>query len=197
MRAGHVAHPPSPPTVYGLILRSFHKDLLDEYAYKLISDLMKSENTSSKDVWNENISCHINQEEMSLASKCARGLPKLGSSGCHHPSWWLLWSWANARSKMNKEAGLAPGSWSAYERNEFSEPRGLHLPIHRRLNSLTWYLIFDVQRACSLCASLCAVWHPLLPPWSSFLSYCEADSWAQNPKHSHQIKLLSTFRLWI
>ena len=50
MRAGHVAHPPSPPTVYGLILRSFHKDLLDEYAYKLISDLMKSENTSSKDV---------------------------------------------------------------------------------------------------------------------------------------------------
>ena len=29
-----------------------------------------------------------------------------------------------------------------YERNEFSEPRGLHLPMHRMLNSLAWHLIF-------------------------------------------------------
>ena len=45
----------------------------------------------------------------------------------------------NARSKMNKATGLAPGSWGAYERNEFSDSRDLHLPIHRMLNSLTWY----------------------------------------------------------
>ena len=38
---------------------------------------------------------------------------------------------------------LGPDSWGAYERIEFSEPRNLNLPIHRRtLNSWIWYLIF-------------------------------------------------------
>ena len=38
-------------------------------------------------------------------------------------------------------------SWSAYERSEFSEPRGLHLSICRRkINSLTWYLIFSTSQ---------------------------------------------------
>ena len=85
-----------------------------------------------------------------LASKCEWGLLKLRSSGC----WWLLRSWGNARSKVNKETGLAPDSWGACERNEFSESRGLHLPIYRVLNSLTWYLIFDVQTVHSLCYKL-------------------------------------------
>ena len=53
-----------------------------------------------------------------------------------------------------KETGSALDSWGAYERNEFREQRGLHLPLQRMLNSLTWYLIFDVQRACSLCCKL-------------------------------------------
>ena len=61
--------------------------------------------------------------------------------------------WGNARSRMNKETGLAPDRWGAYERNEFSKSRGLHLPIGRMLNSLTWYLIFDVKTA-SLCCKL-------------------------------------------
>ena len=42
----------------------------------------------------------------------------------------------------------------AYERNEFREPRSLHLPTQRTLNSLIWYLTFDVQIACSLVAQL-------------------------------------------
>ena len=92
--------------------------------------------------------CHSQQHF--LTSKCEWRLPKLGSSGCCHPPWWLLRSWGDARSKMSKEMVLALESWGAYERNKFSESRALHLPLHRILNSLTWYLIFDVQAACSL-----------------------------------------------
>ena len=50
--------------------------------------------------------------------------------------WWLLRSWGSRRSKVKKEAGLAPDSWGTYERNNFGEPRGFHLPMHRMLNSL-------------------------------------------------------------
>ena len=32
---------------------------------------------------------------------------------------------------------MAPEGCGAYERSEFSEPRGLHLPIHKTLNSFT------------------------------------------------------------
>ena len=88
-----------------------------------------------------NRTCHSHQ--WFLASKCEWGLPKLSSSGCCHPPWWQLRSWGNARGKVNKETRMAPDSWGVYERNEFSEPRDLHLPIHRRiLNSLTGYLVF-------------------------------------------------------
>ena len=38
---------------------------------------------------------------------------------------------------------LTPESWDAYERNDFSEPKLLHLPIQRKaLNSLTWDIWF-------------------------------------------------------
>ena len=72
-----------------------------------------------------------------LASKREWKLPKLWSIECCHPPRWLLWSWGSLRSshlpflKVTKETGLAKDSWGAYERNEFSEPRGLHLPKHR------------------------------------------------------------------
>ena len=40
---------------------------------------------------------------------------------------------------------LAPDSWAAYQRNDFSEPRLLHLPIHRKvINSLTWDIQFSL-----------------------------------------------------
>ena len=54
---------------------------------------------------------------------------------------------------------LAPDSWRAAERDDFSEPRHLHLPTHREaLNSLiwdTWFSlihknIFDIQTICPL-----------------------------------------------
>ena len=57
---------------------------------------------------------------------------------------WLRRSWGNAREihlplqNVNRETWLASDSWGAYERNKFSEPRGLHLPIQRMLNTDLW-----------------------------------------------------------
>ena len=81
-----------------------------------------------------NKKCQSHQR--SLAFKCEWGLPKLGSSGCYHPhgDCWGAGGMQVANMpllKVIKETGLASDSWGAYERNEFSEPRGLHLPIHR------------------------------------------------------------------
>ena len=124
-----------------------------------------------------------------VASKYEWALPKLRSSRCCHPSWGLLRSWGNARSKVNNETGLAPDTWGAYERSEFREPRGLRLPVHRMLNSLTWYLISDVQTACFLCWKL--VYSLTFSPASleQFShSFWDADSRALSPKRSRQIK---------
>ena len=124
-----------------------------------------------------NKKCHSYQ--WYVASKCEWGLLKLRSSRscCPPPApRWLLWSWENARSKVNKETGLAPDSWGEYERNEFSEPRGLHLPIQRMLNSLTWYWYLRFSLPASFVANLCIAWLPLLPPWSSFPRVTEMRS---------------------
>ena len=42
-----------------------------------------------------------------------------------------------------KTQATVPNSWGAYERNNFTESRFLHLPIHRKArNSLTWDIWF-------------------------------------------------------
>ena len=119
------------------------------------------------------------------------------SRGCCHPPKWLWRCCEHARSQVNKETGLAPESWVDMKGMN-SESRGLHLPICRMLNSLTWYLIFDVQAACFLC---CKLVYSLTSPSASLeqfsQSYWDAVSRAQSPKHSHQRKELSTFRLWL
>ena len=90
---------------------------------------------------------------------------------------------------IRKQTGLAPDISGTYERNECSEPRGLPLRIHWMLKSLTWYLIFDVQTACSLYWKFV---YRLTPPPAFLkqfsLSFWDAISWAPSPKHSHQIK---------
>ena len=124
-------------------------------------------------LWNENISCHINKQKCHshqryLASNCEWGLPKLRSRGCSHTppphssdgrgcchsphSSGDCWGVGRKQGEQGNRTG--PDSWSAWEKNECSEPRGLHLPIHRMLNSLTGYLIFAVQTACSLFCKL-------------------------------------------
>ena len=149
-------------------------------------------------LWNENISCHINKQEMSQPSAIS-GLqmwmqaPKAQSSRCCHLPWWLLRRWGNTRSshrpqppllKVTKETGFGPDSWGTYESNEFREPRGLNLPIHPMLKSLIWYLIFDVQPACSLhCSFVCSLTPTPIFQGEHFpQSYWDAVSWAWSPK---------------
>ena len=100
---------------------------------------------SAKDVFEKwSVSCHINKwgghshqwfqppkatRENNTCQPEATGLqplPKVSSEG---------------KCRM-----LAQDSWDACERNDFSEPRLLHLPIHRKvLNSLTWDWIISNQ----------------------------------------------------
>ena len=144
----------------------------------------------------ENISCHINKQEMSQPSgisglqmwmrapqtEIQLPLPTVIAEepGEYTKQGKKKINKKRRRSKVNKETELAPDSWGAYERNEFSESRDLHLPIHRMLNSLTWYLIFDVQTDRSLC---CKLVYSLTSPPASLeqfsQSYWETVSWAQ------------------
>ena len=49
------------------------------------------------------------------------------------------------RLRMWKHRTLAPDSWDAYHRKDFSEPRLLHLPTQiKALNSLTWDMWFSL-----------------------------------------------------
>ena len=137
-------------------------------------------------LWNENISCHINQQEISqpsVISDVNKGSHPLDAATPDSDQ--RERSWRNTRSKVNNEAGLAPESWGARDRNEFSEPRGLRLPIHRMLNSLTGYLIFNVQTACFLCCKLVYSLTFPLPLGAVSQSYWDAVSPARSPKHSH------------
>ena len=109
-------------------------------------------------MWNENISCHINKREMLQPSaisglQCEWGPPNWSSGACLHPQV-IAKELEGCKKQGEKGNRLVADSWGVYERNEFTEPRGLHLPICRMLNSLTGYLIFDVQAACSLCCKL-------------------------------------------
>ena len=47
--------------------------------------------------------------------------------------------------RMWKYRILALDRWGTYQRNDFREPRLLHLPIHRKaLNSITWDIWFSL-----------------------------------------------------
>ena len=115
-----------------------------------------------------NKKCHSHQ--LSLASKCGMaggGLLRLQSSRSYH-----------TRSGGMQEAGichifpslrrtrkqdLAQDSQGAYERNEFSESRGLHLPIQRRLKSLIWYLTLMFSLPAPFVAKVYSLTRPPFP----------------------------------
>ena len=94
-----------------------------------------------------NKKCHSHQ--WFLAPRCEWGPPNLGCRPCCHPPHWLLRSWGDARSRVSEEAG-----WPRWLRRTWKEriqwAQRLVASMHRMLNSLTWYLIFDVQTVCSL-----------------------------------------------
>ena len=125
-------------------------------------------------------------------------------SDCSQVSWWALrelrkgripaiWQpsdcshsprWALRKLRMWKHRILAPDSWGTYQRKDFSEPRLLHLPIHRKvLNSLTWDIWFSLinnnllmfRTTCPLLQNSYITW---LPPCflgavsQSYLKHC-------------------------
>ena len=64
----------------------------------------------------------------------------------------------------------APDNWDAYEWNGFSEPRCLHLPIHRRTLNALRYLVFLNQQSSltfRLPARCCKLLYNLTPSPSS------------------------------
>ena len=119
-------------------------------------------------------------------------------SDCSHSPQWAL------RTQVWKRRTLAPDSGGAHERNDFSEPRLLHLPIHRKvLNSLTWGIwsslthknTSDVQTTCPLLQNFCiTLTSPLASSEQSSqgcLSHLfsgDAISQPWSPKNSHWIK---------
>ena len=75
-------------------------------------------------------------------------------SDCSHCLWWAV-----RKLRMWKHKVLAPESWGAYQRNDFSKSRLLHLPIHRKaLNSLAcdfWFSLFNGNLLMFLLPALC------------------------------------------
>ena len=99
---------------------------------------------------------------------------------------------------MWKHRILAPESWGAYQRNDFSEPSLLHPPIHRKaLNSLTWDIwfslinnnLFDVQTTCPLLQNFYITWLLPSPLWSSLSELSEMLSPGLQSTFLPQIKL--------
>ena len=91
-------------------------------SYKLESRLLgEISRTWDTQMWNETISCHINQQEMPQPSLISHlqvwmRAPKTMIQRVLLPSQWLLRSWGNVKSRVSKETGLATDSWGAYER---------------------------------------------------------------------------------
>ena len=81
------------------------------------------------------------------------------------------------RVRTIKKQDLAPDSWDAYKRNDFSKPDHLHFPIHRRaLDPLIWEIWFSlinsnllILRLPAPCYKLLYSLAPPLPLGISFL----------------------------
>ena len=99
-------------------------------------------------------------------------------------------SWGR-KLRKRKHRKLAPYSRGAYQRNDFSEPRLLHLLIFRKaFNSLMWDIWFSLIYKksfwhlyyLSLLQNLLTTWLLPLLPWISSL-WVTWDAWS--PKNSH------------
>ena len=122
----------------------------------------------------------MSQSSVIQASQCAflspRGIqegrvPAIWQPlGCTHSLRWAL-----KNSGCEKHI-LAPDSWEAYERSDFTDPRLLHLPIYRKaLNSLTWDIWFSLIstnlllfKLLGICCKLLYYMTPPHPSWEHF-----------------------------
>ena len=101
-------------------------------------------------LWMKNIACRISKQRMLQPSShhstaAPRVSPEGTQDGSRMPAIKSSDTVATPRQctlkrlKVTNHRILAPESWCAYQRNDFREPRLLHLPIHRKvLHSLTW-----------------------------------------------------------
>ena len=150
------------------------------------------------------ISCYISKQGCHShpwfqPSKCEFLSPKstqeeqyLQSSSCS------LWVSTEGKCRI-----LAPDCWDAYEGNDFSEPRLLHIFIHRKeLNSLIWCSLFSViHKKYFWCldylpfvAIFCIMWPPLHILWTILLGLLEMLSpGLEVLKNSSRIKHNSQF----
>ena len=117
-------------------------------------------------LWNENISCHINKWEMSQPSMIS-GLqmwmraPKTdpGDAATPHGDGWGAGGKQEATTchplRWAGKQGWPQIAELHMEKLNPVRPEACIFPyIHRTLHSLTWYMIFDLQAACSLCCKL-------------------------------------------
>ena len=73
----------------------------------------------------------INKQEMSQPSvisglQMGMRAPKTDLADAATSQRWFQRNWGNAGSEVDKQTELAPDSLGAFEKKEFSEPRGLH-----------------------------------------------------------------------
>ena len=99
--------------------------------------------------------------------------------------------------RMWKHRILAPKSWGAYQRNDFSEPRLLHLPMYSNaLNSLTWDIWFSfitiTLRGSDYLPFVAKLLYNLASPLTSSEQFSQGHLRCHlpglSPKNSHQIK---------
>ena len=103
-----------------------------------------------------NISCHISKQRMSQSSAIAATMEgelvspegtQEGRNTCNLAAIRLQPLPPHPGEAQDVKTHLIPDSWDAYQRNDFSMPRLLYLPIHRKaLNSLTrdtWFSLIN------------------------------------------------------
>ena len=103
-------------------------------------------------LWMKNIACHISKQRMLqppshhiIATLMVSPEGTQDGEPAAKPSATAATTTGHHEGiRMERRRILAPGIWDAYERNDFSEPRLLHLPIHRKaLNFINLrYMVF-------------------------------------------------------
>ena len=177
--------------------------------------MKKTDDHSSGDTqnkWKEvdkwNIACHSSKQRMSQSSAIAALLRELvspegtqeGKNTCHLAAIRLqpLPMVTPEETLDMKTQDTGPRQLSAYQRNDFSEPRPLHSShIRKALNSLTctfWFSLINNHLWCSdylpFVAKFLYVLAPPSPPArsSSLRVTWDAASRAWSPKNSHRKK---------
>ena len=91
--------------------------------------------------------------------------------GCSHSLWWTLRNTGCEKHKMLPQTAEIHVK-GICDRHNFSEPRLLHLPIHRKvLNSLTWDIWFSLIHKTFLIFRLLALYYKLLYNLTPFLHF--------------------------